>query len=84
MKKTLQPGWMVLKPSSQSWACCPHNASAQTPEGKHRRGVPKVGVRVAKGSLRGSREYSNRLIPGLPRRAVKGARGSPQGLKVEH
>lgn len=68
VKRPSRPWGMVPKPSSQSWACCPHNASAQTPEGKHRRGVPKVGVRVAKGSRRGSREYSHRLIPGRPRR----------------
>lgn len=53
------------------------DASARAPEGKHRRGVPKVGVRVAKGSRGGSREYSNRLIPraGLRRREPGGVRG---------
>lgn len=61
-QETLQAPRIFLKPSSQSWA------SVQLPEGRHRRGDPKVGVRVPKGSC----EYSNRLIPGQPRRAPSG------------
>lgn len=61
-QETLQAPRIFLKPSSQSWA------SVQLPEGRHRRGDPKVGVRVPKGSC----EYSNRLILGQPRRAPSG------------
>lgn len=72
---------MVLKPGGQSWVSCPHNALAQTPEGKHRRAVPKVGVRVAQGSLGGSHEYANRLVPG-GRGSRKGAGGARAGSKL--
>lgn len=58
----------------------PTHALAQTPEGKHRRAVPKVGVRVAPGSLGGSHEYAKRLLAG-GRGSRKGA-GSARGLKV--
>lgn len=42
-----------------------------------------MGVRVAKGSLRGSREYSNQLIPPAAE-GHEGAQGRPHGLQLEH